>query len=63
MGERAAEIVRGFRNEIGLTQVQFAAVLKITQGNLSEIESGRSISKRTAKKLATLTERPLELFV
>ena len=63
MGERAAEMVRGFREEIGFTQAQLAAVLKISQGNLSEIENGRSIPKRTAKKLAVLIEKPLELFI
>ena len=63
MGERAAEIVREFREEIGFTQAQFATVLKISQGNLSQIENGCSIPKRTAKKLAILIEKPLELFV
>jgi len=63
LGQQAAEIVREFRESNGISQEQLAAVLKTTQSYLSGIENGGSISKRIAKKLAAITEKPLELFV
>lgn len=48
-------LLRGLRAREGLTQVQFAKAIKITQANLSAMENnkrpiGKDIAKRIAKK-------------
>jgi DNA-binding transcriptional regulator YiaG len=63
MEERAADIIRRFRRDTGLSQAQFAVVLRTSQGIISDIEHGGSISKKLAKKFAVLTEQPLEVFI
>jgi transcriptional regulator with XRE-family HTH domain len=63
MGVGAAEIIRRFRTDIGLSQVQLALVLKTSQGIISDIENGGSVSKKLAKKFSILTEQPLEVFI
>lgn len=63
MGEKAADIVRKFREEVGLTQTQFAGLLKSSQPVISDIESGGQISKKLAKKLSALTGEPIEKFI
>lgn len=63
MDLNAAEVVKKYRIECGLNQAQMAKVFKTTQGTISEIENGGSISKRLAKKFATMLEHSLEFFV
>lgn len=49
---RAGVLLRGTRHREGLSQVQFAKLINITQGDLSKMESGkRPIGKVIAKRI------------
>lgn len=51
--KRAAAALRGFRSRDGLTQVALAKRLDVTQGDISQMESGRrAIGKGMAMRLA-----------
>lgn len=63
MEKTAAEIVRDFREEIKFSQSQLATVLKTSQAVISDIELGKPVSKKMAKKLAALTGEPIEKFI
>ncbi|MEM1243522.1 MAG: helix-turn-helix transcriptional regulator, partial [Pseudomonadota bacterium] len=52
-----ALLLKGLRHKEGLTQIQFAQLIRITQTNLSAMENGRrkigkDIAKRIAKKFS-----------
>jgi DNA-binding XRE family transcriptional regulator len=48
-----AMILRGLRTKEGLSQVEFANAIDVTQQNLSAMENGhRSIGKEIAKRIA-----------
>lgn len=50
---KASALVKAIRLREGMTQIQFAAAIHITQGDLSKIEKGkRSIGKEIAQRLS-----------
>ena len=50
---RPALILQGLRHREGLTQVEFAKIINVTQANLSAMENGkRPIGKEMAKRIA-----------
>lgn len=62
--DEISKIVRNFRLGKGWTQEKLAELLEIDQTTVSRIEVGISEpGKRLAKKLATLTNRPLDVFI
>lgn len=63
MNKEAAELVREFRESIGLSQAQFAMVLKTSQAVISDIENCKPISKKMAKKLACILDESIEKFL
>lgn len=61
---RWAIALRGLRRREGLTQVEMGKLLKIPQGNLSQMENGkRSIGKQIAKRLTKLFKTDYRLFL
>lgn len=61
---RWAIALRGLRRREGLTQVQMGDLIKIPQGNLSQMEHGkRPIGKKIAKRLAELFKTDYRLFL
>ena len=61
---RWAIALRGLRAREGLTQVAMSNLLKIPQGNISQMEHGkRPIGKQIAKRLADLFRTDYRLFL
>lgn len=61
---RWAIALRGLRRREGLTQVEMGKLLRIPQGNLSQMEHGkRPIGKQIAKRLAELFKTDYRLFL
>ena len=61
---RWAIALRGLRRREGLTQVEMGKLLRIPQGNLSQMENGkRPIGKQIAKRLAELFKTDYRLFL
>lgn len=59
-----AVLLRGLRYREGLTQAEMGRLLKIAQGNISQMEHGkRPIGKRLAKKIASLFKTDYHLFL
>jgi DNA-binding XRE family transcriptional regulator len=57
-------VLQGFRYREGLTQVQLAKIIGITQPNLSSMECGkRSIGKEIAKKFAAFFKTDYRVFL
>lgn len=62
-GESGA-LLKGLRYREGLTQVELAKKLKISQANLSAMENGRrSIGKEFAKRIANLFGLDYRIFL
>lgn len=62
--KRPAAMLRGARHRDGLTQVELAKKMGITQANLASMEAGRrSISKKTAEKLAKVFKTNYRVFL
>ena len=60
----AAVMLKGLRYREGLTQVQFAKKIGVTQANLSAMECGRrSIGKDLAKRIASIFDVNYRYFL
>jgi DNA-binding XRE family transcriptional regulator len=60
----AGVLLRGLRFREGLSQIQFAQKLGITQTNLSAMENGRrTIGKELAKRIGDIFEIDYRLFL
>jgi ribosome-binding protein aMBF1 (putative translation factor) len=63
-GCEGAYMVRAARKRVGMTQVQLAEKLKMPQGNLSQIETGkRSVGKLLAKRLSKVLGVDYRVFL
>ncbi|MEE9451910.1 MAG: helix-turn-helix transcriptional regulator [Gammaproteobacteria bacterium] len=52
---KAGAYLKGLRYREGLTQIEFANTIEVTQGDLSKMENGkRNISKKLAQKIGKL---------
>lgn len=61
---RTASILRGARHKEGLTQIELAKKLKITQSDLSKMEHGkRPIGKKLAQRIAEILEIDYRIFL
>jgi DNA-binding transcriptional regulator YiaG len=61
---RAGASLQGARIKEGLSQVELAAKLKISQANLSKMENGsRPIGKAMAKRLAAVLDVDYRIFL
>lgn len=61
---RAGAALQGARHKEGLTQVELAEKLRISQADLSKMEHGkRSIGKRMARKLAHTLKVDYRIFL
>lgn len=59
-----AILLRGVRHKEGLSQVEFAKIIDVTQTNLSAMENGRrSIGKEVAKRIANQFGVDYRLFL
>ena len=57
-------LLRGLRYREGLSQIQFAQKLGVTQTNLSAIENGRrTIGKELAKRIGGIFDTDYRLFL
>lgn len=57
-------IIKASRHKVGLTQVELASKLRITQGNLSAMERGhRPVGKIIARRLAKIFEVDYRVFL
>lgn len=57
-------LLRGLRHREGLTQVEFAKKIEVTQANLSAMENGRrSIGKEVAKRIAKKFDVDYRIFL
>lgn len=60
----AGVLLKGLRYREGLSQIEFAKKLNISQTNLSAIENGRrSIGKELAKRIADFFELDYRIFL
>ena len=60
----AGALLRGLRYREDLTQREFAAILNITQANLSAMENGkRNIGKELAKRIANKFKLDYRIFL
>lgn len=58
-----ASVIKGIRNELGQTQVEFANGVGITQTYLSQLESGKKDpSKETIKAICAHSKTPPAIF-
>jgi len=63
-GGEAAYMLKSSRQMAGLTQSQLASKLKMPQGNVSQIESGkRPIGKSLAKRLSKIFNLDYRVFL
>ena len=61
---KAGVLLAGLRHREGLTQREFAAILNITQTNLSAMENGkRNIGKELAKRIANKFKLDYRIFL
>lgn len=59
-----AKVLRGFRGRDGITQIELAERLGISQNRVSEMESGkRPISVKMARKLSEIFETSYKSFM
>lgn len=59
-----AVLLKGLRYREGLSQIEFAKKLNISQTNLSAMENGRrAIGKELAKRIANLFELDYRIFL
>jgi DNA-binding XRE family transcriptional regulator len=59
-----AVLLKGLRHREGLSQVEFAKKINISQTNLSAMENGRrSIGKELAKKIAEIFKVDYRIFL
>ncbi|MBA2648458.1 MAG: helix-turn-helix transcriptional regulator [Legionella sp.] len=57
-------LLKGLRSREGLSQIEFAKKINITQTNLSAIENGRrTIGKELAKRIAEIFEVDYRIFL
>ncbi|MGL4208681.1 MAG: helix-turn-helix domain-containing protein [Candidatus Adiutrix sp.] len=57
-------LIRGFRGKTDMTQVELAERLGVTQGRVSDLESGRrSVSVEMAKKLSGVFDITYQAFL
>lgn len=64
VGGEAAYMLQNARKMAGFTQIQLAHKLRMPQGNISQIESGkRMIGKTLAKRLAKIFNLDYRLFL
>jgi len=62
--QKAAAVVRGYRNRDGITQNELAKRLGSSQSNVSAIENAKDpIGKKLAKKLAKIFNTNYEIFL
>jgi DNA-binding XRE family transcriptional regulator len=61
--ERGASVLKGFRYRDGLTQAELAAMIEVTQGDLSKMEAGkRPIGLKVATRLAKVFKTDPRVF-
>ena len=61
--KRAASVLRGFRHRDGLSQVELAKKISVTQGDLSKMEAGkRPIGRQIAERLAKIFKTDPRVF-
>ena len=61
---KAGVLLKGFRVREGLSQVAFAKKIKVSQSNLSNMESGRRpIGKAVAKRIGKILKVDFRYFI
>ncbi|OAI49183.1 hypothetical protein AYO45_00350 [Gammaproteobacteria bacterium SCGC AG-212-F23] len=61
---KAGALLRGVRVSEGLTQIEMADLMKVTQSDISQMENGtRKIGRKIAKRIEKLFDTPYRLFL
>lgn len=63
MSEKVAKAIKEFRENAGITQGQFAILFGTSQAVISDIETGKAISRKMAKKLSVLMGEDVSYFL
>ncbi len=61
-GKKIGDRIRMYRKYLGMKGFQFAKLIKISQGSLSDIENNKSLPRcKTIISLLTLSENPVDI--